>query len=135
MSMGRYTCSPQNRVVEEGKLHLSVVLQGGPAPGGCHVDVGHVERHVHGEERLGGVSHLPSKRRAHRGVTSSLGCKGTRSPHLSSTSVHSIIINQLPTIVAGTRLGAGLSVMEKPKSLPLETPQSSKEDTSIKKKK
>lgn len=37
------------------------MLQGGPAPGGRHVDVGHVERHVHRQEGLSGVSHLPSK--------------------------------------------------------------------------
>lgn len=38
-----------------------MVLQGGPAPGGRHVDVGHVERHVHRQEGLSRVSHLPSK--------------------------------------------------------------------------
>jgi hypothetical protein len=45
-----HTCSPENRVIEEGELHLSVMLQGGPAPGGCHIDVGHIQRHMHRQE-------------------------------------------------------------------------------------
>lgn len=52
------TCPPEHRVVEEGELHLRVVLQRGPAAGRRHVDVGHVQRHLHRQEGLGRVSHL-----------------------------------------------------------------------------
>ena len=45
-----YTCSAENSIIEEGKCHFGVVLQRGPAPGGRHVDVGHIERHMYGQE-------------------------------------------------------------------------------------
>lgn len=57
----RLTCPPENGVVEEGELHLRVVLQGSPAPRGRHVDVGHVERDMDCQEGLGRVPHLAIK--------------------------------------------------------------------------
>lgn len=46
------TCPPEHGVVEERELHLGVVLQRCPASRCCHVDVGHVERNLHCQERL-----------------------------------------------------------------------------------
>ena len=56
------TCSPEDGVVEEGELHLCVVLQRGPATRSGDVDVGHVERNLHRQERLGRVPHLGGER-------------------------------------------------------------------------
>lgn len=52
------TGPPEHRVVEEGELHLRVVLQRGPASGGRYVDVGDEERNLHGQEGLGRVTNL-----------------------------------------------------------------------------
>lgn len=57
----RLTCPPEHGVVEEGELHLRVVLQGSPAPRRRHVDVGHVQRHVDCQEGLGRIPHLAIK--------------------------------------------------------------------------
>lgn len=52
------TCSPQDRVIKEGELHLCVVLQGGPSARSRDIDVGYVERHLHRQERLSRISDL-----------------------------------------------------------------------------
>lgn len=52
------TCPPQHGVIEERELHFSVMLQGGPAPRCCHVDVGHVEGNLHRQEGLSRVPNL-----------------------------------------------------------------------------
>lgn len=52
------TRPPENRVVEEGELHLGVMLQRRPAPRRRHVDVGHVERDLHCQEGLRRVPDL-----------------------------------------------------------------------------
>lgn len=57
------TCPPEHGVVEERELHLSVMLQRGPAPRCRHVDVGHVERHLHRQE---GLSRVPDLREQQR---------------------------------------------------------------------
>lgn len=57
----RLTCPPENGVIEEGELHLCVVLQGSPAPRRRHVDVGHVQRDMDCQEGLGRVPYLAIK--------------------------------------------------------------------------
>lgn len=42
-----HTCPPEHSIIEEGELHLCVVLEGGPASRCCHIDVGHIERNLH----------------------------------------------------------------------------------------
>lgn len=52
------TCPPEHGVVEEGELHLCVMLQRGPASRRRHIDVGDVERNLHRQEGLSRVPNL-----------------------------------------------------------------------------
>lgn len=58
VSVRNITCPPEHSVIEEGELHLCVMLQRGPATGRRHIDIGHIQRDLHRQEGLGRVSHL-----------------------------------------------------------------------------
>lgn len=72
------TCPPEHGVVEEGELHLRVMLQRGPASRRRHVDVGHVERNLHRQEGLSRVPDLEEQPRRQPPA-------GSRRPGLTTT--------------------------------------------------